>query len=573
MIKFSRRFRRPAPFLYLVLLLLALIGGLLYIPTNIDTAAYREPRVLQWLGQEQWHWIHTYDPRLNSTGCGFEWLTAPLILFTRTDRFIFLINWVSYLMLPGLIFSVFKQLGVRSRVVWWWMWFLSAGWCFAMQAGSVDNDALAAIYVLAAVDLSLRAKNQQSCADFMYSMLAIALATGVKQVTLPLMLPWLMAAIMSWRLARREPLAVMATALACILVSFIPISIANLIYTGNWMGFSPHAAGVENPLWSNARTIVPPFWCVVGNFFCIPSQNMLPPYFPFAERWNTVMDHFVRTPFGSHFAGFDHFGRLSRFTMELNAGIGPGVCLLTLLAVVGARRGRRVNPGEQVAFHGGIYVWLRLAPWLALFVFMAKIGSFAAARYLAAYYLLLFPLILARPGHSYVVRKRWWQWMEICSMLFTAILLVVSFDRPLFPARAIIGHLQETHPHSKIVASLSKYYAVDSLSYFGERDPLAKDLPTDGQLIGYTSDGGILEPGLWLPLGSRNVEQIRAEDSPQWVRQQSIHYIVVEDLFLQITGKTIAQILDEYNAELIAQATFQSQPTYHPSHIYLVRLR
>ena len=88
-----------------------------------------------------------------------------MILFTHTDRFLFLINWISYLLLPGLIFSVFTRLQVRPRVAWWWMWFLASGWCFALQAGSVDNDSLAAVYILAAVDLALRAREKKSAAD------------------------------------------------------------------------------------------------------------------------------------------------------------------------------------------------------------------------------------------------------------------------------------------------------------------------------------------------------------------------------------------------------------------------
>jgi len=118
-----RRFRRPAPLLFLVLVLLSLASGLLYAGLNWDANAYRLPRVLHWLGAGQWHWIRTADIRMNVTGCGFEWLSAPLLLFTGTDRFLFLINWTTYLLLPGLVFSIFTRLQVRPRVAWWWMWF------------------------------------------------------------------------------------------------------------------------------------------------------------------------------------------------------------------------------------------------------------------------------------------------------------------------------------------------------------------------------------------------------------------------------------------------------------------
>lgn len=130
------RFRRPAPCLFLLLACLSLAAGFLYVPADGDSDAYRIPRVLHWLGAQQWHWIATLDIRMNISGCGSEWLSAPVILFTDSFRFIFLINWLSFLMLPGLIFSVFVRLQVPRRVAWWWMWLLASGWC--CHAGALD---------------------------------------------------------------------------------------------------------------------------------------------------------------------------------------------------------------------------------------------------------------------------------------------------------------------------------------------------------------------------------------------------------------------------------------------------
>ncbi|MGO8837769.1 MAG: hypothetical protein ACLQAH_14485 [Limisphaerales bacterium] len=571
--KLSRRFRRPAPLIFLVLALMSLAGGALYVPTNIDTNAYRIPRVLHWLGQGQWHWIHTYDPRFNSTGTGFEWLAAPLILFTHTDRFLFLINWVSYLMLPGLIFDVFTRLQVRPRVAWWWMWFLSSGWCFTMQAGSTGNDSFAAIYALAAVSLVLRAKERKSIGDFWLSMLAAALLTGVKQTNMPLVLPWLIAAGCSLKLLRARPLATVAVGVACLLVSAVPVSIGNLVHHRDWMGFSRNVTALENPLWTNGRFDGSPIAGIVGNTFDIAIQNLVPPYFPFAERWDEAMQHFVQTPLGAHFASFDHFGRLPRFSSELTAGVGLGICLLTLMAICGASKYRYAGSVGEVPLDDGFFRWLRLASWVALLVFMAKIGSFAAGRYLTPYYPLLFPLILTRPGHSRLVRQKWWQGLGVLLMLFAAALLVVSQNRPLFPVRLFFGRLQQDHPYSHLASSVSRYYAVESLSYGRERNPLEKKLPKNEGCIGYTSAGGLFEPALWLPLGHRRVELACAEDTPQQLRQLGLHYVVVEDMFLSLVNETIEQWMNRYNAELIDEATFQPQPSQQVIHVYLVELR
>lgn len=178
--KFKRRFKRMAPLLFLILAVMSLAAGALYVPESNDSNEYRIPRVWHWLAEGHWHWIYTYDSRMNVAGCGYEWLMSPLMLFTKTDRFNFLVNWVSYLMLPGLIFSVFKRLGVRARVAWWWMWLLTSGWCYAMQAASDVNDSFGAIYALASVDLALRAREKNYLPDLWLAILSVALLTGGK---------------------------------------------------------------------------------------------------------------------------------------------------------------------------------------------------------------------------------------------------------------------------------------------------------------------------------------------------------------------------------------------------------
>ena len=110
-----RRFRHPLPAAFAVLALLVLIGGAIYPPTNYTGLNYHLARVLQWLAHGQWCWIHTANTRMNFSGCAFEWLTTPLVLFTQSDRALFLVNFIPLLLLPGLIFSAFARLGVRAR--------------------------------------------------------------------------------------------------------------------------------------------------------------------------------------------------------------------------------------------------------------------------------------------------------------------------------------------------------------------------------------------------------------------------------------------------------------------------
>ena len=159
--KLKRRFRRPFPLAFLILAAMAFLGGALYAPSNYDALAYRLPRILHWLAAGQWHWIHTIFSRVNDRACGIEWVSASFIALLRTDRPLFLINLVSFLLLPGLVFSLFTRLGVRRRTAWHWMWLAPTGYGFLLQAGSIGNDLFGAVFGMAAIDFALRARQEK----------------------------------------------------------------------------------------------------------------------------------------------------------------------------------------------------------------------------------------------------------------------------------------------------------------------------------------------------------------------------------------------------------------------------
>src|SRR6185312_10295516 len=139
-LKFFRRFRGAFPLAFFIVAAMEITGGILYPPTNYDALAYRVPRVLHWLAADQWHWIHSFFGQINNRSCGIEWVSAPLVALLKTDRLLFLINTVSFLFLPGLVFSVFTRLGVRRCVAWHWMWIAPTGYGLLLQAGSIGND-------------------------------------------------------------------------------------------------------------------------------------------------------------------------------------------------------------------------------------------------------------------------------------------------------------------------------------------------------------------------------------------------------------------------------------------------
>jgi hypothetical protein len=577
--KFRRRFKRPAPFFFLLLALLALTSGAFLPDLNYDTDAYRLPRVFHWLWFGQWHWIHTFDARMNIAACGFEWLCAPMILFTHTDRFLFLINWISYLLLPGLIFSVFTRLQVRPRVAWWWMWFLAAGWCFALQAGSVDNDSLAAVYILASVDLALHAREKKSATDLWLSLLAAALATGVKQTNLPLVLLWLIAAWPSVRLFWLRPIGSAFVAAFGLLVSVGPVSVLNFEHYGTWLPVN--VSGLP----SAGRFQLNPFWGVIGNTFSIPLQNLMPPFHellpPFfrysVTLWNEQMRHFLLTPFGAHFSSFENFGYLStdyyRGICEGNAGIGLGICILIFATILELRQQRKADSAGETIRHDRLLFWLRLVPWALLLLFMAKVGTFSNARHLAPYYIFLFPFFLVKAGHAKVVRQRRWQRLGLEMMALTVLVVVTAGNRPLLPLPNLWEMLHKKFPANELVADQYSRYAESDYQAARDRKKfLEKSLPPDETVVGYYPIiCDVDEPALWLPYGHRRVECVSPGDSPERLHSLGIHYVVVH---LHPQDGSIANWMEKYHATIAGQYAFPSPATttFTPPELYLMRL-
>jgi hypothetical protein len=385
--KVRARFRRWLPACFMGLALLVFLGGALYPPTTHTAMTYRTPRVLHWLAEGHWHWIHTPNYRMNNRCCGFEWLTAPVLLFLKTDRILFLLNFISFLLLPGLTFSVLTRLGIRPRVAWHWMWLLPTGYCFLLQAGSLGNDAFPAVYALAAVDFGLRAWESRRLPDLWLSVLSAALLTGTKATNLPLLLPWAVVVLplLPWLLRRpafgaptflsagasnrrgvRDKLpglaeahccgqecpraglrtygATLALVLLAATVSFLPTAALNIRYCGDWSGLNIEHTGMNmrNPIvgiWGNALLLL---------------KNFVPPFFPQASWWNqsahSILPQAIVSRMDASFEG--GYLELGEMPIEDVTGIGFGISWLLLISVLAAWRVRsrasdKVHPGPE----------------------------------------------------------------------------------------------------------------------------------------------------------------------------------------------------------------------------------
>lgn len=484
-----RRFRKPLPFLYLSCALAAVIGGAIHAPTNYDAFCYRIPRILQWLSEGRWHWIGGADPRMDFSGVGFEAMMIPPLAALHTLRFAFLINVISFLLFPGLIFSVFSALGVRKSISWTWMWILPCASCFVMEAGSIGNDFQACVYVLAALLFGTRALKSGRRTDVMLAVLSTALMTSVKASNLPLLLP---VTICLTAVLFKHPRLIATSAItACLaaLVSFLPIAIANSRHAGDWTGQPNSLLKLRDPIVGLA-----------GNVLMLGSASLAPAVFPQAEKLNSAFNNRIPEP-GLRWIkeGFADFRMTHpQLASEENSGVGLGVSAALLLGLAGGWRSLR--SGRLSGLGGLVFAGF----WIALLFYMMKLGNCGVPRLVAPYYagLIGLPLVLMQSGK--VLSSRWWRWSSVLLLLPILPALACNPSRPLLPMTMIVEKLMGFGIATTTLSRMESVYEV----YANRADPyqaVRRLLPPDAKSIGFAGTAGESQYSFWLPLGTRRV--------------------------------------------------------------------
>lgn len=527
---------------------------------------YRVPRVLHWLEAGQWLWIRTLDYRANTRGCGFEWLFAPLVLFSHGFRLIFLPNLVSFLLLPGLVFSAFRRLGVGRRASWWWMWLVPAGLCYCLQAGSDASDAYAAVYVLASVYFALRAKERSRPSDVLLSLLASALVTAAKQTSVPLALPGLLAAALSARLLLRACLATALLTPLAVGASGLPLLVLNARHGFTWVG-TPRTP-LQWDVWAWQTDLKSPFWGLVGNAFNLTLHHLAPPFFFLHEKWNSLMDAFVASTAGAPFRTFEGFGKLESYPDEQVSGLGLPLFLLLVLSITWALRHRdRLGPRPALAKSR---LPVLISQWLLLLLVMAKVGAYEVARMLAPYYVLLIPGLLHLIGSEALTRLRWWRSGAYAVMLAAAAWIAFLPSRPLWGASLVVGSALRAFPHSILLKRAARFYPINP----GAKGQLAfaTELPPELTTVGYATDIRDLEPTLWKPF-RRRVERVLPSDTPGELTRRGISYIVVDEFFLGLAGWTLEQASEHFGADFLDQHEIPMGADRPPRHLYLLKVR
>ena len=562
------RFSRLFPLAFLLLSGLAILGGIIHAPNNYDALAHRTPRVLHWLAEGRWHWIHTEFERLNTRGCGSEWVTAPLIAFTGTDRLVFLINVVSILLLPGCVFGLLTRLGVSGRVAWHWMWLLPSGYCYLLQAGSIGNDLFGAVLALLAIELALRARQSRTLGPLWLSILAAGLMTAGKGFNLLLVLPWAAAAWPAFRLLLRQPLVSVLDLLFSASASLLPTAWLNLRQCGDWTGIS-----VEHM--TNLAQHTPVLHFVV-NALLLVLHNFVPTIFPFANHWNHLMDRVIPPHLaGVLAANFEPSGArfvLKEMDMEEGAGLGFGLSVLLLIVLI--HRIISSSRGQWTLVPRQLFCYQLLVPvlaWAGTAVFMAKSGLSCPARYLAPFYPLLVAPLLADKASSRLVRSRWWPTAGLGVFFLAGLLLVVCPSRPLWPALPLLRALDAERSCHPLLRRAWTVYSV-----YGQRSdafaPARALLPADSNPLGMIT-GDDPEASLWRPFGSRRILHVCHNDSPQELRNKGIKYVLANSVMLSHFGLSLEDWLAQNNAQLLRRMSLELRAGMGPAEWFLIELR
>jgi len=581
--KLQRRFTRLCPAIFLIFSVLTFLSGALYPANNYDALAYRAPRVMHWLAAEHWHWIHTAFQRVNTRGCGIEWVSAPIIAFTKSDRLLFLATFISFCLLPGLLFGCLTRLGAKRRVAYSWMWLLPLGASFLLQAGTVCNDLFAATFVLAGVYYALRARLEGQIQCAWMALLATGLATGVKANAIPLALVCVVILATCWRLLISRAMMTLIVGLLAVACSFAPTALLNYKYCGDWTG------GIAERLEFKARQ---PWVRPLGNVAFLLIFHLNPPIAPYAVYWNRHIDPYIgseklREAFKQNFLIGDAIFTLEELQTD-NAGLGfalSGLLVLSASAAIRMQRARGRLHGQQAQskpfFHslrllfdpiGRIPIFVLAASGIAFLVMMKTSFVSCIGRLLCPYYALLVVPLLLPAGQALVVRHRMWKVGVIVLAVLSAAPLLLRPERPLVPVRPIVAMLHNSGLNGPLLSRVERVFSV--YSQRGDAfAPALQALPSDTEVLGLVTYDDP-ESTLWKPFGSRRIFHVCPEDTGQDLRNRGIRYILVGKVrFPLVFTEGFEEWLSRMNAEVAQEIPLALRAADGPKPWYIVRLR
>lgn len=495
------KWRRPGFLVWLILSTLALLGGLIHPPSNYDALTYRLPRLYYWLQEHHWFWIDDPNFRMNIAGTAIEWMSAPLLLLTGGDRFLFLLNFLPYLAIPSLIFLAASGLGLRPRTARWWMWILPACYGCLLQAASIGNDLTGTVLFLASLAFAFEAKNGRPFLCLAFSALAAALMTGIKVTMLPLGLPiavvWIACGIQTLGPKRLSTLCVAISPLAAI-CSFLPIALLCWQFTGHWTG---------NP--GNVHRIAPesPISGLVGNGVDLTKGWLAPPVMPAASQVdNSISAYLDHTRWYPWLQERYHNYRITLGPeLPSEEGAGAGIGLTAVLCIWAFHRRNRRLSRERL---GGVFAFAILASALA---FLAMAGGASAPRLMLPWTpgILLTVLWFKSP-----IRCTPPAWLASLPGILILPALVLNPNRPLIPGSRLASLPVIPSSLSQRMESVYSTYSIRNKI----AAPLANQIP-DRAVVGFAGGRDHSPAALFQPLHRLIIQPANQSTLPEldWI--------------------------------------------------------
>ena len=528
--------RRLLPASFFLLALLALLAGSIYSPNNFDALTYRLPRVLYWLQDNGWSWLHTINVRLNNRATGFEWLIAPQLSLLQTDRLLFFLNYLSFLFLPGLLYCLLRECRSQAHTAWLWMWLFPTGYGYLLQSSSICNDAFATAYALSTSTLALRFAHHRKTRDLLFCLLSCALLTGAKASNLPLLLSTFLLLIFCWKALLRAWRPLLAITLPLILASLIPAAYLNWKYCGDWTGTRLEPS----------RFVSAPWIGLVGNFGQTLAQNFSPPILPNARALDSILQsllpYFIREPLRLDFEGGFTFG-LGELPTEAS-GLGFGVSLCLLVALI-------MSLNQWPLFwrtcNLPIRIFLITGP-LSLIWFFTKTAIAGISRVVLPYFPIALAFILAASNWPRLHRSRFFRLTVLLNLFLAILTIVIDPSRPLWPAQTVLSHSTSSPLIEKLRNRALSVYA----NYGSRSDVFAslrQLLPPNVSEIGFFNGGDDPISSLWKPYGSLIVREVTPKDNFTSLQARGLHYIFAGERGLR---ENLSQTIEQWTTNLHA---------------------
>ena len=541
--------RRPLQALFAILATLIFIGGALYVPWSFDAVSYRLPRTLFWWSHNGWYWTNSPDNRMDYSSVGFEWEMLPLILLTSTDRFLFLLNWIPYLFLPALLLRFFQGFRVSRALTRVLIWVIPAGGCYALQAGGIQNDAYATVYLLAAFIFLDVYKRQGKKSDLLLSMLAAALLTGAKTSNIFLLLPYGLMMVATLLRRRDDISLILVAALPCALVSFIPLMALCYVNTGNLSGDPRNTLRVQAT--HKVQTLA-------GNLVLLAEDMIQPPVTqPVRKELDRLTDWFQATPF-SHWiaAGHPNYNNLryGEYVYEGYAGPGSGITLVLAVIVI---LHLPFLIFKRAAYPDFFLAITAAAAWIAFLTSLSLISSNSMSRIAAPYYPLLIATLPWLAWRGPWDRSRVISAAGVCAFAGAILLVAIAPIRPVLPMLTLLRYWGEERHSAAAKEILEKYEFWSALR--DNLSDLRSALPANRDPIGFAGAERESSYGLWKPLGSRKIFELTSPDPRDLEKSRNVHLLVVTEKGTQVRfGMSLADWLQRYDAQVVYTFKFNS---------------